>query len=742
MIKALKVILIFIFTIMIVVSGVFMYVISITKGVNLDQNKLVNLQRTVSYCDNNGEILCEQVGDTKVTEFSDIPVHTINAFIAIEDKRFYTHNGVDYHGLIRATFNNIKSLSFKEGASTISQQLIKNTHLTNEKTLKRKLLEIKLALQLEKKYSKNEILEKYLNTIYFGDGCYGITAATKHYFDKSTKDLTLNESAALAGLIKAPSNYSPIANFDKCNSRKNLVLKEMLNQGYISETVYNLTINTPLVVNKNIEEKTCDYLSLVKADVENIVSLSPYSQTDITVNTTIDCKLQKFVEKKINDYSFIDSQKSIVVMDTLGKILAYSSTVGDVNRQIGSIIKPILVYAPAINENVVSPYTLIYDEKTNFNGYSPSNYADKYFGYISIKDSLAKSSNVCAVKILNSLGIDKALYYAKKFGLKFSDGDKSLALALGACKDGLKLTKITSAYNSFINGGNYYSPVCVNSITESQGTTIYKNKENKVKIFESDTASIMNDMLKNVVESGTAKKLSALDFDVYAKTGTVGLENGNSDAYTISYNGDYVVGVWFGSYDGELMDNSVSGGTLPCCVSFDVWQNLYKDKKETASITFDNGVTEVLIDKISYENDHTVFLADKIAPKRYVLSFLSRKSQVPNMQSNRFSSPKIDDYKSIVDYNGINIKLCQAEYINSLIYRIIDGKRDLVFDSKKSKCLEYLEKDILPGKIYQYSIVPYFENGEDIIKGKEILLEKIKSPSIMLGDEWWQNDFA
>ena len=472
MIKALKVILITIFSIMLVVLGIFMYAISVTKSVNLDQNKLVNLQRTISYYDNNGNLLCEQVGDTEVTEFNDIPTDTINAFIAIEDKRFYSHNGVDYRGLIRAAFNNLKSLSFKEGASTISQQLIKNTHLTNEKTLKRKLLEIKLAIQLEKEFSKNEILEKYLNTIYFGDGCYGITAAAKHYFGKPTKDLTLNESAALAGLIKAPSNYSPISNFDKCNSRKNLVLKEMFNQGYISENEYNLTINTPLGVSKNSKENTYDYLTLAKTDVENIISTSPYSQTDITVNTTIDCKLQKFVEEKLNDYSFVNTEKSIVVMDSLGKILAYSSTVGDVNRQLGSIVKPILVYAPAINENVVSSYTIINDEKTNFNGYAPSNYADKYYGYISVKDSLAKSSNVCAVKILNSLGVDKALYYANKFGLNYSDGDNSLALALGACENGLGLTKITSTYNSFINGGNYYLPTCINSITENQGLTI------------------------------------------------------------------------------------------------------------------------------------------------------------------------------------------------------------------------------------------------------------------------------
>ena len=235
--KRVKIILFALCCTTIIICGVILSYNYALRGYSLQENKLVNLERTVTFLDINGDKYCEVSDGIEVTELSDIPQHTQKAFVAVEDKRFYKHNGLDYKGMIRALFNNVKSLSLKEGASTISQQLIKNTHLSNEKTLKRKLAEIKLTTKLEKEYSKNEILEKYLNTIYFGDNCYGITRASKHYFDKEPKDLDVNESAILAGIIKAPTNYSPTTNPKKCFERKNLVLKLMYKQGYIDKNV-------------------------------------------------------------------------------------------------------------------------------------------------------------------------------------------------------------------------------------------------------------------------------------------------------------------------------------------------------------------------------------------------------------------------------------------------------------------------------------------------------------------------
>ena len=225
--KVFKVFCAIILLVLICIIGVLTYYFISTMNVKLDDEKLINLQQTVTYYDVNLNVFAEEVNGVNITEIEKIPSHTINAFIAIEDKRFFSHKGVDYKGLFRALINNFKSMSFKEGASTISQQLIKNTHLSSDKTLNRKLAEIRLATILEKKYSKTDILEKYLNTIYFGENCYGITNASKRYFDKLPSELSINESAMLAGIIKAPSNYSPFANLDKCIKRKNVVLKEM-----------------------------------------------------------------------------------------------------------------------------------------------------------------------------------------------------------------------------------------------------------------------------------------------------------------------------------------------------------------------------------------------------------------------------------------------------------------------------------------------------------------------------------
>ena len=245
----------------------------------LDKTKLIDLTRTVNFYDANGILLLEKSNGQNVIDFKEIKDYTKNAFISIEDKRFYSHKGIDFKGVLRAVKNNVLSRTYKEGASTISQQLIKNTHLSSEKTIKRKFAELKLAKELEKSFSKEQILEKYLNTIYFGDNCYGISNASNHYFGKKASELTIAESAGLAGMIKAPSNYSPINNFDKFNSRKNLVLKEMHSQGYISETEYQNALNEELNFKTNTSETKYDYFYLANREYGQILNASPYSIT-------------------------------------------------------------------------------------------------------------------------------------------------------------------------------------------------------------------------------------------------------------------------------------------------------------------------------------------------------------------------------------------------------------------------------------------------------------------------------
>ena len=737
--KALKIFLLILFGVFLLFSIIILSINYSVKDIKLNHTKLINLERTVSFLDTNGTVFSNESNGVTVTELENIPTHTQKAFISIEDKRFYSHNGIDYRALMRAIINNLRSFSLKEGASTISQQLIKNTHLSNEKTFKRKLQEIKLTKELEKIYNKDEILEKYLNTIYFGDNCYGITSAARHYFDKLPCELNVNESAVLAGIIKAPSNYSPLVNEQKCNERKNVVLKEMYLQGYINQNDYEKYKALPIEIKSSSSVKEYNYTYLVRNELNNIINNSPYENSNLTIETTFDSGIQNIIEKNILNYSDVNCNKSVVLMDKHGKIVAYYSTCGNVNRQLGSIIKPIAVYAPAIQNDIVTSYTILEDKKTDFNGYSPSNYNDKYYGNISVKNSLACSSNVCAAKLLNYVGVKNAAKYIKMTDVKVCNDDLSLSLALGATKYGSPLTDITAAYNVFINEGNYYSPTCINQINKNLGQTLYKNTNKTVKIFDFDTVSIMNDMLKNVVENGTAKKLSFSGLNLYAKTGTVGTKNGNSDAYIISYNNDYILGVWFGE-NGTLMNNSITGGTLPSTLANDIWKEIYKDKTPPLEIENSADIIETYIDKISYEQDNEIFIADNITPERYKIKAIFKKSSIPKNISKRFSCPEIQKPQLTIKNNEIFIKLCLTEYCDALIYRIENGQKKLVYDTKNNLS-EFVVSGLKYSSTYQYIVIPYVENNGNINYGKEIKLEKIKTPNGSFGDGWWCDDF-
>lgn len=698
----------------------------------LNEDKLINLNRTVNFYDVHGNLISEKTDGKSVVEISKVNDYTKNAFIAIEDKRFYSHSGIDLKSIFRALKNNILSGSYKEGASTITQQLIKNTHLTSEKTIKRKFAELKLAKDLEKVYDKEQILEMYLNTIYFGDNCFGIENASNYYFGKKVYELNIGESAGLAGMIKAPNIYSPSVNIEKFNERKNLVLNEMYTQGYINKFEYEKAKNEYLSAKTKVENNNVyDYIYIANKEYNEKNSIYPYNYNK-NVFTYFTPSLQKIIDETISSYEN-NYEKTIVITNKNGDILAYLSTCGEMNRQMGSIAKPLLVYAPAIQENLVSEMTPILDEKTDFNGYSPSNYNDIYHGYLSVKDSLAKSSNVCAVKLLNYLTLNKAKEYANKLKINLTDNDNSLVLALGATERGATLTQLVAGYNVFANDGVYTPSSCIKS---------YNNKNelnrSKIKVIDTDTAFIMCDMLKNVVKDGTAKKLSYLDFDVYAKTGTVGDKNGNTDAYCISYTNDYVVGVWVGILDKNKADNSLTGGGLPTMMARDVYNAIYKDTTP-APVGKCDDVLELKIDKISYEQNHELILSDDNAPERLKMLGLFRKQCAPKIKSDRFTTPLINKPKSLVVQNEYVVSLCQTEYIDVKIYKVVNGKKIEVHDTKTAKDKYNYKEKLVPSNVYEFIAIPYYDNGEKIFYGKEIVLDKIKMPSIELGDWWIEN---
>lgn len=727
--KVLKISLFIFLSIIVIIAGFFLYCIIISSDAKLDESKFISVDKKTVFYAEDGDVISEDFNGTKVTPISDMPDYLVKAFVSIEDKRFYSHNGVDARGMARALFNNLFSFSFKEGASTISQQLIKNTHYSGEKTLKRKISEIKLAKQLEKKYSKNEIMEKYLNTIYFGNNSYGITAAAENYFDKTPNELTISEAATLAGLIKAPSKYSPLVDIKKSTERRNVVLNEMLSQGYIKKQEFDVAYNEKITAKQ--KENSYDYLYLAKKEVDAILGNRLKFGSGYRVYTYFNQEYQNTVKSAVNGVNY---DYSALITDQKSHVKAYLSTVGDVKRQIGSTIKPILVYAPAIEYNVISPLTPILDEKTDFNGYSPSNYSDKYYGYVSATTALSKSLNVCAVKILNSTGIERSKRFAQNAGLYFTENDKYLNLALGSTEQGVKLSELVSAYNVLSNEGMSNSVSCISKITDKNGTIIYENKENNHAVCSKESSYIVSEMLKETVKSGTAKNLNKLDVNLCAKTGTVGNEKGNSDALTVSYTPDITLGVWIGNADGSLMPNNVTGGTLPVNISSKIWKKLQKYSKK--DFVKPENVIETYIDKLSYEKENKIVLADKNAPQRFKIKTIFKSDNLPTETSKRFISPKIENKKISVFNSGILIELCLTELCEAKIYRERNGVKTLIYDTKNN-LKEFFDKNLSSG-IYVYSAVPYFNYGDEEFLGDETFLQKIAVSKE--NDDWWLND--
>lgn len=709
----------------------------VTKDYYLEESKLVNQEKSIVFYDDNNKLISEQSLGRELVNYNQIPKHVKNAFISTEDKRFYKHNGIDLKGILRATFNNIKSLSFREGGSTISQQLIKNTHLSNEKTIKRKLAEIKLTTILEKNYSKDQIMAMYLNTIYFGDGCYGIKRASNHYYNKEVEDLTISEGALLAGMIKSPAKYSLTSNENLSNDRKNVVLENMFKQGFISENEY--ISEKQVVINSKAQnkQKIYTYIDHAIKEIEQINEKLLSNIKKLKVFTYCDIELQNQLERSIIE-NYNDYEKCAVLLDKNNKIKCYASTCYSPLRQSGSTLKPIGVFAPALEENLYYPCSILEDKKTDFYGYSPSNYNDIYRGKISFKDALSYSSNVCAVKILNTLGVDNSLKYLNKFDLELSENDKNLALGLGATYYGQSLNNITSCYSTFINDGYYSSPTCIKQINVNN-KTIYKDKKTKSKVFSDDTAFLMNDILSQTVKQGTAKKLSYLNKNLCAKTGTVGNSTGNTDGYCISYNPDAVLGFWFGVKNQKENDSSLTGGTYPTSLSAVFWDKYFKTHTDKKFI-IPNSVKLFDIDLTSYKNENIVELANEYIPKKDTISCYFRKNNFPIKVSKRNLTPIIENIETIVKNNVIQLRLCLPQSTFAKIYLLENDKRRLVFDSYNANDNIFNSNKLDFGKTYQYVVVPYYKNDGKETYGNEIFLSKIKLPTKIVGNDDWFDD--
>ncbi|MBQ8758697.1 MAG: PBP1A family penicillin-binding protein [Clostridia bacterium] len=510
----------------------------------------------------------------------------INAFVSIEDERFWTHSGVDW----KRTFGAVMEFAGGNdsyGGSTITQQLIKNITKEDDTTIQRKVTEIFRALSLSQKRSREEILEMYLNTIHLSRSNYGVQAASNYYFGKDVSELDLVECAALASIPKSPTKYDPVKNPDNNKERRVLVLDKMAELGYITDAQAEAAKNTELVINQAVIDKTIttsnSYFkdALIEQIIADLSSQYGYSREyasnyiysgGLEIYTTMDPEIQKIMEEVFSDPETfqkvsdgIQPEAAMVVMDPytgyVKGIVGGREKTGDRDlnratqskRQIGSSIKPLTVYAPAMDLGLINYGTAIDDTPVKYEAsigrYWPKNAPDKYDGYINLNRAVEVSKNTTAVKVLEDLTVDYSFNFAKnKLRLhSLVDSDKDLApLAMGGFTHGLTVLEVTAAYSIFPNGGTYTAPRLYTKILKSDGTILLETSLDQESAISSETAAVMTKILQNVVSSGTAAGIT-LDnrINVAGKTGST---NDDKDRYFAGFTPYYVGACWFG-YD-------------------------------------------------------------------------------------------------------------------------------------------------------------------------------------------------
>lgn len=534
----------------------------------IDDEKLVMDTASKLVDDQGNEITKLYIENRELVDIAEIPKYVQQAFISVEDQRFYEHHGIDVKSIGRALYKDILAGGKVEGGSTITQQLAKNIFLTNDKTWLRKTKEAIIAVNLENRYSKSKLLEMYLNQVYFGHGAYGIKAAADLYFHKDVSELTLEEGALLAGIPKAPSTYSPISNIEKSKERRNTILSLMGDQHYISydEVVRTQGKTVKLLVNKKQENPwLTTYIDMVFGEAKEKYALSNEEllRGGYTIKVPLQVNLQKSAYELFQKTDYFpgtdeNAQGAFVLMDNeSGGIIA---AIGgrnyvpkglnrlNITRQPGSTFKPIAVYAPTLEMKRFQPYSLLKDEKLSYGEYSPQNVDHQYAGEISMFDAIVSSKNAAAVWALSELGIKKSKDYLHKVGIDIKDN--GLAIALGGLSEGVTPLQMANAYRTFTTNGNYSDHFLIEEIKDREGNVIALHQSQPDPVYSPQTAWDMTRMLQHVVSEGTAQ-YGMFNGELAGKTGTTsfpGLEGAAKDAWFVGYTENVVGAVWMG-YD-------------------------------------------------------------------------------------------------------------------------------------------------------------------------------------------------
>jgi penicillin-binding protein 2A len=576
--------------------------------------------------DKNGKV-ASQLSASRINAVSlkDIPQGLIDAIVAVEDRRFFEHKGIDVKSIFRAVGRDVVKGSYSEGASTITQQLARNLFLTADKTVGRKLKEAAYAIKLETTYSKNDIMEMYLNRIYFGEGSWGVQGAAKTYFHKDVKDLTLSESAVLAALPKAPSHYSPFQNEAQALERRNTVLKLMLDEGKITQQAYEQARASALgaVKTENTNEAEGRYRAYVDAVIEEAVTVYGFTEEQLLtgglrITTELDPTVQQAVTDVYNDDSLFPDSKpdqliqsgTVLIDQKTGAVRALAGGRGggvfrgfsratQLKRQPGSTFKPIVVYGPAL-EGGYKPSSVLFDGPLNIDGYQPQDWDHGSRGQVSMQEAITSSWNVPAVWLLHEIGIDNGLNFAKSLGINLPAQDRQLGIALGGLSEGVSPMQMAQAFSAFADKGVMHEAHTIAKIETNSGHLLVQAKDQGISVMQVETADTMTSMLQTAVAQGTGKN-AAMNRPVAGKSGTTqlpatkefeGIGSGSAkDAWFVGYTPELTAAVWVG-YDRTDATHylTTSGGAVPAVLFREM---LSRALAQTPVVPFDIPVREM-----------------------------------------------------------------------------------------------------------------------------------------------------
>ena len=739
---------------------------SVATWQRLDPAKLTGLAQTGAIYDKDGNYLTTLVGreNRTVIDTSALPQHVRDAFLAAEDLRFYKHPGFDVIRILGAAVNNARSGAFDQGASTITQQLVKLSHLSSQKTIARKLEEVWLALQMEQLYTKDQILDMYLNYIYFGQGAYGIQAAAQVTFGVDAAALSPAQAAALAAAIKAPSNFSIQASPGNNKERREYILGVMLAEGMLTPAQHDAAIQEALSPIKSAAVQT-DYgwfvdAVLDEAELQLDVSAEMLLAGGYRIDTTLDPAMQAVMDKQFEDKSVFpaNAKDGTIVQAAAAAVDANTGAVRAIvggrsyetrrglnrathlRRQPGSALKPLAVFAPAIEYAGLTAASVILDEPTAFGSYKPRNAGNAYYGNVTLRAALKNSLNIPAVKLIEQIGVGTARRYLTAVGIELDNRDWNLSLALGSMTYGASPVQMAAAYAPFANGGTFRAPYFIERITDRQGMVVYQHQDAGNRVLSAQNAYLLTDLMQTVIASGTGTRLNSVGVQVAGKTGTVNMVGGgNRDAWMNAYTADLSVCVWMGydqPDDAHRLPNSVSGGTNPASLARNFLKAWYAGRSKP-TFRKPGGFVSVTLDKKAIEWRGEPMLATSLTPDAYKVKEIFIEGTQPTKKSDVWQPPaSARSFYVTHDDSG------QPELVitagDAAVYRV---QRDAVGESfiltelraEAGQVLTYVDERARDGVTYTYRVIPVhaelLDNGI-LLEGKQsVQVARVERPS-------------